>query len=256
MCDHFTRSIIKQIILRTMQNYGFQRVTNSSIDILTDVVITHISKISREASQLTEHCGRTDTNGYDVFAALLRYHETPSTLLKYLKLPSIKRVPTYEFIVDKYPVSVHSDFYRKQNFDQKHPFRANMQFGDSAIPPFFFKPMPIISKEKLLSEVSIKQNEDNDKNVIKEKNLLQAAIEGIDEVDSLDTTSYELTKLVTNSMNKRYFEVMDVNPKISKKNNEYIEKKSIKEFVNDESTESNEIMNIFRGGKAKLSSNK
>lgn len=256
MSDHFTRNIIKQILLRTMQNFGFQRVTNSSVEILTDVVISHLSKIAKEASLLTEHCGRTDTNGYDVFSALQRFHETPSSLLRYLKMPSIKRVQTYEFVVERYPVTFQTDYYVRQNATQRHPFRANMQFGDSVIPPFFPKPIPIISKEEMLSEVSKDNNKDTDnvENETKEKNLLQTAIQGIDGVGSLDTSGYELTMLVANCMNnKRYFEVMDVNKKTSKKNGESLEEKSIQQFEDDETTKSNEIMNIMRGNKTKTS---
>jgi histone H3/H4 len=156
MSDDFTRHIFRTILCRVAQEKGFGTISETALEILTDCTIERLSEMSRSAASITTHCGRTDTNGLDLFCALARFSETPETLATYLNKGD--PFPPFEVLVEPYPLPRLPRFYAQnpmahaaqvQGAPQVFPFRANSTFQiigqpgrgrTNHIPPFFPAP--------------------------------------------------------------------------------------------------------------------
>lgn len=132
MSDEFTQHIFRIIIAKAAQNLGFSTISETALNILVDVAISKVQDYAKSAAAMTTHCGRTDTNGYDIFYALFR-HENPKTLTDFLNGPSC--IQPFEFLVERYPIPAHikSNFYYRQLQEYSKsqpsepiPFRCNM----------------------------------------------------------------------------------------------------------------------------------
>ncbi|KAH0792567.1 transcription initiation factor TFIID subunit 8-like [Histomonas meleagridis] len=150
MSDEFTRHIVKLIIARTAQNKGFTSISKTSLEILVEIVIDRLFDYGRSVADVTTFCGRTDSNGYDVFVGLNKFQETVDSLSSFLNAGS--SVPQFDFLVEPYPIPVPSKFFAVSTSNQQqkstYPFRANTSFVVSNpgqgkryhIPPFFAPP--------------------------------------------------------------------------------------------------------------------
>jgi histone H3/H4 len=126
MTDEFTRQIIRIIIARVAQEKDFTAISETALEILVDAVIHRLSEIARAAAATTTHCGRTDTNGLDIFAGLFRFGETPESLAHYLRRAN--QVPPFEFLVEPYPLPRLSRLHTPSappTGQNTVPFRAN-----------------------------------------------------------------------------------------------------------------------------------
>jgi hypothetical protein len=144
MSDEFTRHIFRLILARAAQTKEFSSISETALEILIDAVIFRLSAFARTAASITSHCGRTDTNGLDVFAALSRHGETPESLSVYLRKG--EHIPAFDFLVDPYPLArlprLFSSPSQQSGTAPAIPFRANTTFVPSQatskhIPPFF-----------------------------------------------------------------------------------------------------------------------
>jgi hypothetical protein len=70
MSDEFTRHIFRIILARAAQTRDFTSISEITLEIFIDAVISRLSDFARTAASIASHCGRTDTNGLDVFAGL------------------------------------------------------------------------------------------------------------------------------------------------------------------------------------------
>jgi hypothetical protein len=132
MTDEFTRRIFRIILANAAQSREFTEICETTLEILLDVVIDRLSDMARSASSVASHCGRTDTNGLDLFAALERYNETPDSLSQYLRRPG--QLPPFDYLIDPYPLPRVLAAFAAPPV----PFRANTTFvGGKHIPPFF-----------------------------------------------------------------------------------------------------------------------
>jgi hypothetical protein len=169
MTDDFTRDVFRIILARIAQAKGFTFITEFALEILIDVVIERLSDFSRNAASITAHCGRTDTNGLDIFAALHRYHETTETLNHYLKRSD--PFPPFDFLVDPYPLPRLPSFYSNDTYTVPVPFRCNTtvitDLDHPHIPLFFPKP-PIhhtSDRPQLYESASVKRRESHQQRV-------------------------------------------------------------------------------------------
>jgi hypothetical protein len=139
MTDEFTRRVFRIILAKAALSRQFTAICETTVEILIDVVIDRLSDFARSAASITCHCGRTDTNGLDVFAALDRYHETPESLSTYLRRSD--QLPPFDYLVDAYPLPRLPSIYSSEPVEPV-PFRADSTFvsgrpGQNHIPPFF-----------------------------------------------------------------------------------------------------------------------
>jgi hypothetical protein len=89
MSDELTRHVFKFYIAKAAASAQEEQVKVASIseaalDILADVAIYRLTTWSREIRALLDHSGRTEPNGYDVFAVLARYRENMTSLGQYI----------------------------------------------------------------------------------------------------------------------------------------------------------------------------
>lgn len=156
MTDEFTQHVMQIIIAKAAKEKGYISISEIALDILVEATIERLSAYARAAAEITTHCGRTDTNEFDVFTALYLYRETPETLSQYLS--NSDTIPSFEFLIEPYPLPRLSKFYytaKQQNGTNTttFPFRANTSFvppqytgrqqtqRQEVIPPFF-PPLP------------------------------------------------------------------------------------------------------------------
>ncbi|KAH0790842.1 transcription initiation factor TFIID subunit 8 [Histomonas meleagridis] len=223
MTDEFTRQVIKMVIAKSAQSQGFGSISEVALEIFADVVIERLSNYARFSAVITTHCGRTDTNGYDVFSGLNKFRETPESLANYLN--SMHTIPPFEYIVDPYPVSTMPKFYfHFSNFRiPKYPFRANYTEipvlgptpeGLTYIPPFF--PPPPDQSIKVNPENRDKQPIDNQMmgHFMENKQTplqrsLYSLITGQENEQTLVNIDCELTKLVSNELVANPNELLD-----------------------------------------------
>jgi hypothetical protein len=136
MSDEFTRRIFRVVLAKAAESREFTGICETTLEILIDVVLDRLFDLGRSAASISCHCGRTDTNGLDVFAALERYRETPESLATHLRRPD--QFPPFDYLVDPYPLPRLPGTYGAAPADRV-PFRANSTFapGRGHIPPFF-----------------------------------------------------------------------------------------------------------------------
>jgi hypothetical protein len=202
MTDDFTRDVFRIILARIAQKKGFAFIAEFALEILIDVVIERLSDFARNAASITAHCGRTDTNGLDIFAALYRYRETTETLNHYLKRSD--PFPPFDFLVDPYPLPRLPPFYSNDTHTVPIPFRCNTTFitdpDHPHIPPFF--PMPPIHHTsdwpQLDEGASVKRRESHQQQVKQAVSQISAG-QSADAPHAI-TFSCALDKLVTDDI--------------------------------------------------------
>jgi len=137
MTDEFTRNYFRYFISKMVQNHFDESDQNSSgskltvdsiststLDILTDAAIQYLIKLARETRNLAERGGRTEPNGFDVFAVLWKYRETPDTLATYI----VNNPISSEFLsIKDYPMLPKGRFPENTGINSENifPFRAN-----------------------------------------------------------------------------------------------------------------------------------
>jgi hypothetical protein len=143
MTDNLTREVFRIILAGVAKEKGYAFIAKFALEIPIDVVIERLSDFSRNAASISAHCGRTDTNSLDIFAALHRYRETAETLHRYLKRSD--PFPPFDFLVDFNPLP---PFYSNGTHRVPVPFCCNATVvtdpDHPQIPPFF--PMPPIHR--------------------------------------------------------------------------------------------------------------
>lgn len=207
MSDKFTRDVIKIIIAKAAQRYGFTTISATALNIFVDATITRLSEYARFAAKTTAHCGRTDSHAYDVFTSLARFNETPESLVSWLN--SSPPFPTFEYLIDPYPYPKdNSTLYRHQKSNNVIPFRANMGTGDGHIPAFF-PPKPSAYTYDQTFDLDgppdpgeeIAKRRERAQNQIKQSLHSVLAGKGADAPHAVRFDS-ELTQLLTNELNR------------------------------------------------------
>ena len=124
MTEEFTEQILKIIISKVAQQYGFIRISETALSILIDVIIERITDICEKTTKITSHSGRFDSNGIDLFLALSFYSETPETLADFINKTNF---PSFEYLIEPYPVINLPNL--EENKENKDPislsFRTN-----------------------------------------------------------------------------------------------------------------------------------
>ncbi|EAY07031.1 hypothetical protein TVAG_311560 [Trichomonas vaginalis G3] len=138
MSDEFTEQILKIIIAQTAQKCGFSTISETALDILVEAVIANIREVCTNSTRVTNHCGRIDTNGYDLFFALnnLPNRESVSTLTVFLSQAD-KLITPFEFFVDNYPA-----FEKNINPFYEQQLKPQEQRPMNSEPKLWEKPMP------------------------------------------------------------------------------------------------------------------
>lgn len=205
MSDKFTRDVIKIVIAKAAQRYGFETISTSALNIFVDAVIARLSDYARFAAKTTAHCGRTDSHAYDVFISLARFNETPETLVTWLN--DSPAFPIFEYLIDPYPYpKENSTLYKHQKSNNVIPFRANMGTGEGHIPAFFPpKPSAYTYDQTFDFDSTVDSREEVAKrrerahNQIKQSLNRVLAGKGADAPHAVRFDS-ELTRLVTNEL--------------------------------------------------------
>ncbi|OHT06284.1 hypothetical protein TRFO_25694 [Tritrichomonas foetus] len=221
MSDEFTRHIFEIIIAKVAQAKGFTTISETALNILVEVAIERISQCARSAAQITTHCGRTDTNGYDVFAALSKFHENPETLASYIN--TCDSMPPFEFLVEPYPLPRLSRFYTTSNQSNQTnnnilPFRANTCFYSDtksrSIPPFF-PPTPsrytydqTVQPDPMVDDQEMMKKHESDQNQIQQSLAQILAGRGTDQPHAVHFDS-ELTRLASNAIISKPTDMID-----------------------------------------------
>lgn len=149
MSDEFTEHVLKIIIAKVAMTKGFSTMSETALDILTETVIQYVKKVASETNKITTHCGRIDSNGFDVFNALnSTSSDSPATLCNFIQK---EQVPPFEFFIEKYPLPRLSQFFtyqisradgQKKNikarpFRTHVPIKSNAEGTKSHIPEFY-----------------------------------------------------------------------------------------------------------------------
>lgn len=224
MSDDFTRHIFEIIISKVAQAKGFSTISESALNIFVEVVIERLSQYARSAAHLTNHCGRTDTNGFDVFEALSKFNESPETLASFIN--SMESIPPFEFLVEPYPLPRLSRFY-KDNPNQTNqsewnavlPFRAN-----SCIPsyeksspsiPSFFPSMPnkytydqTIQPDPVGDDPEMSKKHETDQELIQKALASILVCRGNDQSHAVHFDS-KLTRLASNALISKPTDMID-----------------------------------------------
>lgn len=208
MSDKFTRDIIKIVVAKAAQRYGFTTISSTALNIFVDAVISRLSEYGRFAAKTTAHCGRTQSHGYDIFSSLYRFKETPETLADWLN--GSVPLPNFEYLIDPYPFPKEgSTLYKHQVSKDVIPFRANTTIvGDGAIPPFF-PPKPSDytydhqpdADEYFDSREDVAKRRERTQNQVKQSLNEMLAARGADAPHVVKFDS-ELTQLVTNELGR------------------------------------------------------
>lgn len=227
MSDEFTEQILKICIAKAAQQYGFTTISETALDILAEAVIGHMKEICTNATRITIHCGRIDTNGYDLFYALNNCYNRESvfTLSQFLAQPE-KQIPQFEFFVDNYPAFEKNvnPFYEQQlekNTQTTTPGMKSMPFraynppetkesnGRSSHIPAFYPNFPDTYTYNTPTPLQEPATDENiEKHRANDQNALQKEIEEMSK--SQDNKSQqvvqfdsELTKLLSREMVRR-----------------------------------------------------
>uniref|UniRef100_A0A1B6JNB7 Bromodomain associated domain-containing protein n=1 Tax=Homalodisca liturata TaxID=320908 RepID=A0A1B6JNB7_9HEMI len=103
MSDEFGFDILVKVVAQSCQMVGFERVTNSSIFMLTDIIRDFVLRIGYLCKRYAEHCGRSHVNLGDLSLAFYDLGISPLELLQFLELvnlpPQCIRVPRYPVIL-------------------------------------------------------------------------------------------------------------------------------------------------------------
>jgi hypothetical protein len=214
MSDEFTRHVFRLILARVAQQKGFTTISETALEILIDAIIDRLSEMARSAARITTRCGRTDTNGLDIFAALFKFQETPDSLSQYLRRPD--QFPPFEFLVEPYPLPRLPRFFTSvapQPTQPTVPFRANTTFianpANSHIPPFFPPPPnrytyehSIAPDPPLPDDPELVKRRENDQSQIKRALSDLSAGKGVETGHTVVFDS-ELARLIANDMFSR-----------------------------------------------------
>uniref|UniRef100_A0A1B6KJV0 Bromodomain associated domain-containing protein n=1 Tax=Graphocephala atropunctata TaxID=36148 RepID=A0A1B6KJV0_9HEMI len=99
MSSEFSNDILVKVVAQSCQMVGFERVTNSSVFVLTDVIRNFICRLGQLSKRYAEHCGRSHVNLTDLSLAFFDFGIRPLELLEFLQLvsplPRCLRVPRY-----------------------------------------------------------------------------------------------------------------------------------------------------------------
>lgn len=223
MSDEFTRHIFEIIISKVAQAKGFSTISESALNIFVEVAIERLSQYARSAAHLTNHCGRTDTNGFDVFEALSKFNESPETLASFIN--SMESIPPFEFLVEPYPLPRLSRFYTTSNQSNQSewsailPFRANTcipsyEKNSSSIPSFFPSMPNKYTYDQTIQPDPVGDDPEMNKKHEIDQNLIQQALASIlvcrgnDQSHAVHFDS-KLTKLASNNLISKPTEMID-----------------------------------------------
>ena len=220
MSDPFTEQILKMIIAKVALQNDFSTISETALNIIVDATIYYIQTICSEASKLTTHCGRIDTNGYDFFHALYHIaHETPASLAQFLNR-SIQ-IPPFEYQICSYPIPSGIEFQRdKVKQATVRPFRTYVPIKDktanySHIPDFYpdFPPQYTYSQGNMAKEPSM-DDAQIEMQRSKDQKKLQEQIDAISQ--NSDTKMQQsikfessLTKFVSNELVRKPTDLLE-----------------------------------------------
>lgn len=111
--DNFTTAAFSSIIANTLRRRGVKFMSETGLEILTDLVISHASDVAARTAGYAARAGRTEANSADVFCALNHFDESPRTLAQFTHYE--RRAIVSEFLIDPYPLPRISKFSRGDN---------------------------------------------------------------------------------------------------------------------------------------------
>jgi len=68
--DHFPREVLQRVVADTCRFTGFHAIKSSASDVMVDLLQSFIQNIATSSKVYTTHCGRTESNVFDVERAL------------------------------------------------------------------------------------------------------------------------------------------------------------------------------------------
>lgn len=84
MAEEYSRAIARVVAAQLAELEGFDAVQESSIEVLSELLLRYLSELCRSAHEYAEMAGRTDSNVADVVLALEDMGTTVPELQQYL----------------------------------------------------------------------------------------------------------------------------------------------------------------------------